>query len=318
MSGTLGSLAFLWSKPEGTYGTAASGDYDALGFLRANLLPRQDLIDVPVLGLGTGRDGTDPILGEFSVDGEIEVPINHAGFGHWLRLMMGAPTTTGSSPDYTHEFRSGAATLPSNTLVLDYGAALGTARYLQSLGVPGNTMGVDFGTSGPATARIGVIAQGAALQTTAGAGTPAAVSGPLFNRINGTISKGGNPLALITEASIEFSNNVEAVRTIRNDNKIAAAVPLRTSVTGRVTARFADGGLQVEATAGTPVDLTIGWVANADRSIIFQIERAYLSKPSAPIEGPGGVSASFDILGSAQSVDCTLKVILKNSVASYA
>jgi hypothetical protein len=83
MSATLGSLAVLWSKPEGSYGIAPSGNYDQLGFFRANLLPRRDLLDVRVLGLGTGRDATDPMLGELTVEGELEVPINQEGFGHW-------------------------------------------------------------------------------------------------------------------------------------------------------------------------------------------------------------------------------------------
>lgn len=39
--------------------------------------------------------------------GGISVPLDLAQFGHWLRSMFGAPTTTGSAPDYTHVFNSG-------------------------------------------------------------------------------------------------------------------------------------------------------------------------------------------------------------------
>lgn len=317
MSATLGSLAVLWAQPETAYGTPAIGNYQQLGFFRANLLPRRDLLDVRVLGLGTGRDATDPMLGELTVEGEMEVPINQEGFGHWLRLVFGAPSTTGETPDFAHVYASGAASLPSNTLVLDYGAALGAARYLQALGVRGNTLGIDFGTSGPATARLGVIAQMGALVSSAGAGTPVPAAGPVFNRINGTITRNGTPLALITEASLEFSNGVEALRTIRNDNRIAAAIPQQTAITGRLTARFAEGGLQAEAAAGTPVDLAFGWEATSQRAITFRIARAFLSQPQAPIEGPGGVSASFEIIGSAEG-QAALTVTLKNAVESYA
>ena len=318
MSATLGSLAFLWARPETTPGTAATGDYHQLGFMRADLLPRQELLDVRVLGLGTGRDASDPMQGAFSVEGELEVPINHAGFGHWLRLLFGPPATTGAAPDFTHVFASGAASLPSNTLVLDYGPALGSARHLQALGVRGNTLGVEFGTSGPATARIGVIGLAAAMLASPGAGTPVVAAGPLFNRITGSIARGGAPLALITEASLEFSNGIEALRTIRDDNRIAAAIPQQTSVTGRITARFAEGGLQLEAAAGTPVDLEMGWQASPTRAIGFRIPRAFLSRPSAPIEGPGGVSAGFEVMGSAEGVAAALTVTLRNAVESYA
>lgn len=318
MSGVRGADSFLLSKPEVTYGTAPAGNYDQLGFFTANLLPRRDLLPVRVLGLGTGKNPTDPMLGEQSVEGEVTVPINQDGFGHWLRLLMGAPDTTGTAPNYTHVFESGKPSLPSNTMVLDYGAGLGSARYLRAVGVRGNTMSVDFGVSGPATARLGVVAQDGTLVTTSGGGTPALAAGAIFNRINGVITTGGSPLALITEASLEFSNNVEGLRTIRNDNKIAAAIPQDVTVGGRVTARFADGGLQAEAMANTPVDLVMGWEVNANRSVMFRVQRAYLSQPSAPIEGPNGVQALFDILASGEGVAGALVVTLKNGVASYA
>lgn len=315
MSGVRGADSSLLSKPETTYGVAATGNYDQLGFFSANLLPRRDLLPVRVLGIGTGRNPTDPMPGEASVEGEVTVPINEAGFGHWLRLLMGPPTTTGTSPNFTHVFASGAASLPSNTLVLDFGAPLGSERHLRTLGTRGNTMGIDFGTSGPATARIGLVAQDGALLSVPGGGTPAVAAGSVFNRVNGVITKGGSELALITEASLEFSNNIEALRTIRNDNKIAAAIPEDVTVGGRVTARFGSGGLQVEAMAGTPVDLVMGWEVSANRSILFRVQRAYLSQPSAPIEGPRGVQAQFDILASGQGVPAALTVTLKNGLA---
>jgi hypothetical protein len=103
-------------------------------------------------------------------------------------------------------------------------------------------LSVDFGTSGPATARIGVVAQDGTLLSAPGGGTPVVAAGSVFNRINGVITKGGSELALITKAALEFSNNLEALRTIRNDNKIAAAIPQDVTVSGRVTARFGSGG----------------------------------------------------------------------------
>lgn len=318
MTGVIGAAVSLWTLPETTYGTAASGNYHQLGIMSASLGGRRNLLDVRVLGLGTGRNPTDPMLGELSVEGDVEVPVNHDGFGHWLRLLFGAPATTGTAPNYTHVFTSGADSLPSNTVVLDYGAALGTNRYMRSLGMRANTMSVSFGVSGPATARLGLVGQTNEMISAAGAGTPVVVAGPLFNKVNGTITKGGATLGMITEATLEFSNNIEALRTIRDDNRIAAAIPENVTVGGRLTARFADGGLQAEALANTPVDLSIGWGISATREIRFRVPRAFLSLPQAPIDGPGGVSVVFDIIGSAESVAGAMIVTLENSVASYA
>jgi hypothetical protein len=48
------------------------------------------------------------------------VPVDVINIGHWLRLLLGAPTTTGTTPNYTHSFGSGAATLPSQAIEVGY------------------------------------------------------------------------------------------------------------------------------------------------------------------------------------------------------
>jgi hypothetical protein len=40
--------------------------------------------------------------------------------GHWLRLLLGPPITTGTSPNFTHSFGSGASALPSNSIEIGY------------------------------------------------------------------------------------------------------------------------------------------------------------------------------------------------------
>jgi hypothetical protein len=47
------------------------------------------------------------------------VPVDLINIGHWLRLLLGAPTTTGST-NFIHTFGSGAASLPSNAMEIGY------------------------------------------------------------------------------------------------------------------------------------------------------------------------------------------------------
>jgi hypothetical protein len=49
-----------------------------------------------------------------TADGDVVVPLDAAAFGFWLKAAFGAPATTGTAPGpFTHEFQSGAWTLPS-------------------------------------------------------------------------------------------------------------------------------------------------------------------------------------------------------------
>lgn len=317
MRGVIGANANLYLRPETSYGTLATGNFTRLGFLRAGLGVSQQLLDLRVLGIGQGRDAGDPMQGEIDTEGEVEIPLNQDGFGHWLRLLLGPPTTTGTSPNFVHVFASGAAALPSASVVLDYGATL-PDRYLVLTGVRAGSLAIGFGPTGPATARIGLMAQGGGLQPGAVHGTPVTVTGTNFLRPQGRILKGTTPLALVTDASLDVSNGLEALRTIRNDRRIEEAEPGGTSITGRVTARLAAGGLLAEALADTPVDLTLGFEASAVRAIEFRLPRTFLSRPRAEIEGPGGVSVTYDLRASADGVGAALSVTLRNSIASYA
>jgi hypothetical protein len=317
-TGVIGAAVSLWMLPEGTYGTAPSGNYHQLGFMSAALGPQQDQIEVPVLGLGTGRNPTDPMLGEINVNETITVPVNQVGFGHWLRLLMGAPVTTNSGADYTHVFTSGAAALPSNTLVLDYGARLGTNRYGKVTGARAASMAVQFSNAGPADAQIALIAQGGEYASSAGAGTPALAAGPVFNRATGVIRLGETAVARVTSSELNMDNGMIPLRTIRADRKIEEAEEGLFTATGSVTVRFAEGGLLPDALAGTPVDLSMGLELSATRRLVFNMPRAFLSQPRAQVEGPGGVSATFGFRASGEGVAGAVIATLKNTATSYA
>jgi hypothetical protein len=317
MPGAIGANAKLYLRPEATYGVLPGGNFIQLAFLTAAIGTRQQLIDARVLGVGTGRDPGDPLLGEIATDGQVEVPINLEGFGHWLRLLMGPPTTSGTAPNLEHEFRSGSATLPSASIVLDYGPQL-TERYAVALGVRASTLEVEFSPTGAATARIGLLAQGGGQQAAAVHGTPVTVTGANFNRASGSIARGATPLALVTGASISFSNGVEALRTIRADRKIEEAEIGLAGVTGRVTTRFADGGLLPDAIANTPVDLRLAFEISADRRLELRMPRAFVGIPRGEVQGPGGVSAEYDLQASGDGVTAALVVTLRNAVAGYA
>jgi hypothetical protein len=319
MTRVVGAQVKAYLKPETTYGTAATGNYTQYGFMRAQMGASNALLNVDILGISANRDPGAPFLGEVDTSASVEVPINLEGFGHWLRLFFGAPASSGST-NFTHNFDSGALTLPSITGVLDYGSLI-TNRYSVNTGLRGSTLEIDFSPTGAATARIGLIGQGELRQSSSPIGTPVLAAGVNFNKFQGSISRAGSALAQVTAATLTYSNGLEAVRTIRSDRKIEGADPGITSLSGRITMRYAatTDALIADAISSTPAELSMALTIDANRSITFTAGDVYLSAASTPVEGPQGVQVQFDWRAAYDATDTRmLRAILKNQTASYA
>jgi hypothetical protein len=313
MARAYGANAQLLGKFETVYGTPPTGNYIKFPFVSTDLGSEQGLIASDLLG--QGRDPAQPIRDVIRVEGNVVVPVDLRNFGHWLKALFGAPTTTGSGP-YTHTFASGAASLPSISLEVGMPEV---PIFFTEAGVRVNSAQLNFARSGAANATLNCIAQGETDNTTTGGGTPTTASLTRFNQFQGTIKKDGTQLGNVTGAQLTYTNNLERIETIRSDGKIDGADPTIAALTGNIEVRFADTALIDAATDNTPMELTFAYIIDADKSLTFTAHEVYLPKPKLAISGPGGVQATFDWQAAkATSPARMLTVVLKNDVASYA
>ena len=192
MPRAIGANAPLLMIPEVTYGTAPGGNWRRVPFLSCNLGAEQPLLDADVIGLGGNRDPAAPFLDTVTVEGDVVVPVDLINIGHWLRLQLGAPTTTGTNPNYTHTFGSGAATLPSQAIEIGYPDV---PSYDVCAGVRADALEIDFRPTGPATATIKLIAQGSVRSGSSSGGTPVSAAYTAFHKAQGSITRGGAALA---------------------------------------------------------------------------------------------------------------------------
>jgi hypothetical protein len=202
-----------------------------------------------------------------------------------------APTTTGTNPNYTHTFGSGAATLPSQAVEVGYPDV---PSFDVCAGVRADTLEIDFSPTGPATATIKLVAQGSVRSGTNSGGSPITAAYTAFNKAQGSITRSGAALAQVTAARLAYSNSIETVRTIRADRRIEGADPGIARATGQITARFADTTLLTQAGNGTAVEFGLAFTIDANRSLTFTLHEVYLALAKTPIEGPAGVEASFE------------------------
>ena len=282
---------------ENTYGTPpAAGAYQLVPFVSSDLDSAQGLIESNVLGLG--RDPSQPFQDAISVDGDIVVPMDLRNIGYWLKAVFGAPTTTGVGP-YTHEFTSGATSLPS--LAVEVGLPE-VPDYPLFSGVRANSIAFNFARSGEAQATVSLIGQGETAQTVSKDAAPVQDTYTRFSQFQGSIKKGGQLLGNVTSASLTYSNNLEKVETIRSDGKIDAVEPGVASLSGNISVRYADTSLMDAARTGTPIDLEFAYTIDADNQLIIQCHEVYLPKPKRSISGPSGIEASYDYQGAKDAV----------------
>lgn len=313
--GAQGSAFKLYGKVEATEGTAPTGNWDQFPCFSFGLTATQDLQQDNVLSSGTTRDAGDPLYGLIRVEGTTRVPIETVHFGRWLKLLMGNPTTTGTT-NYTHTFKSGATSLPSFSFEK---AFPDITRYEVVKGVRANTLQVSMTPDGAAAATVGLMGLSETTGSSSGAGTPVVTSYTRFHAVNGSISKGGSALAAVTAGEFTISNDMEMVPAIRSDYAMEGIDFGQSGASGTLTLRFKDHTLRTDASNRTAVALAYALTIDANTSVTFNFPRAFLAAQGNPIEGPRGVSQQFRFVAAWDTTAATaVSVVYKNAVASYA
>jgi hypothetical protein len=313
-----GARTILLAKQEVTYGVNPGGiDFRQYPFVPPlDLGGAQALLDSPVIGLSSGRDPADPFYDAVTVDGSFGIPIDLSDIGFWLKMLMGAPVTSGAV-NFTHTFKSGGSTaLPSFTAEIGYPDV---PTYLLMTGCKVGGITINAGPTGRPTATLNVLAQDVARAGTSVDASPTLAAGyQQFNNFQGTISRNNVPLGYVTGASFTYSNGLEAIRDIGSGNNIREALEQDTAVSGQITVRLSETTLLTDSEGTTPIELDLIFAIDANRSIEFTIPRAYLPRRKATVQGRAGVDVTFDLRGSFDAtLACAMQVVLRNQTATY-
>ncbi|WP_411958702.1 phage tail tube protein [Paracoccus homiensis] len=302
--GARAQMAFAF---ETAYGTPPVGGFTKMPFASTTLGAEQPLLNSELLGYG--RDPLAPIKDAVTAaDGDVVLPIDAEGFGFWLKAAFGDPVTTGTGP-WTHEFQSGAWTLPS--LSIETGMPE-VPRYAIYSGCVLDQLSWQMQRSGLLTATARLVAQGETVGTVSNAGTPAPIDLKRFGHFNGAITRNGTALGNVVSAQIAYANNLDRIETIRADGRIDGADPSIAALTGSIGVRFDDSTLVTQALDGDPCELEFAYVLPSGESFTFTVHAVYLPRPRIEISGPQGVQATFDwqaARDSALSRMCTATLI---------
>lgn len=144
MARARGANARLHGKFETTYGNLPAGNWLQLPFVSANLGAEQGLIESDLLG--QGREGYDPTLDVVNNDGDVVVPVDARAFGHWLKLVMGAPATEAEGAA-TGTITFSAQPAADSTITIN-----GTAFTFKASGATGNQINLGANLAATTTA----------------------------------------------------------------------------------------------------------------------------------------------------------------------
>jgi len=193
---------------------------------------------------------------------------------------------------YEHVFQTGEEDLPCFTM--ERGNP-DIDRYRLYPSVKANTLALDFQRSGAATAVIGMIAKGMEdITEESQGGNPEILPFSRISQFKGYVKSAGDYVGNLTSSSMNHSNNMEGIQTIRDDDRIDGADEGITSVTGQLNIRLSDSGILASAEAREKVDLEYGYKLSAGQQLRFAIHRATLSLPKDPVTGPGGIEVALN------------------------
>lgn len=312
MARATGSRAKLYLGYETVaYGTAATGNFETMRFISSDFGAAQGIEQDDVLG--TDRQPSAPYRDGIDVGGPLVVPVDLRLFGHWLKLLLGAPVTSGTT-DYTHVFTGGAASLPSASIEI---AHPGVPKYALNTGCMMNSMQLHWAARGNARATCQFVSQAEAVGDASGAGTPTSQTYTRFHQFKGFIKKDDAALATITAIDVTIANNFDPVRVIRDGGLIDGVDLGSLAVNLTITSRFADTTFLDAAVADTAVDLEFGWQISATKSLLIETPAVHLERSKIPVEGPQGISVTTRGIVAKPDAADALTVTLKNDVASY-
>lgn len=302
------SLAF-----EATYGTAPANGYRRVPFISSTLGAEQGLLADDLLGCG--RDPLPPSRDVVNAGGDVVVPVDLRNFGHWLKLLLGAPVTTEDDGVYTHAFTSAKLALPSASIEIGHPEV---PAYAMNKGLLANSLAIRMQRSGQAQATIGLIGQAEVVAGGSGAGVPSELEVTRLSQYQGSISRDGVALGNVVSADLTFSNNYEAVDVLRGDGLIGGGDPGKASFTASLTVRFDSLTLYNLAVAGEATDIAFAYTLDAERQLVIALPSVYLPVPKRPVTGPTGVQATFTVQGARPEPGAAmLTATLVNDVASY-
>lgn len=268
--------------------------------------------------LGSGRHAGKPFYGNKPVTGNLTGPIDLIAIGYILKMVFGAPTTTGVESPYTHTFKVGAIT-PS--FLLEKGWPADSKYYLYN-GCKAAGLNIGFGGNGELRYTVPIIG---AKETYSGDAsyqeTPTTdVSSPatIFHNCDAAAREGGSLIDTLEEISFNFQNNTVMGFGLDGTGEGTHSAEGNPLIDGRIKGMFDVDTIISKGRDHTKSSLSVECASGA-YSLSFLCSELEYSQESPSITGPGGSYLDLSFIGYYYNSDAAsdFHVVLVNSQPSY-
>lgn len=281
---------------------------------------QSDEVDT-ILGGGL-TNSEDPVFPAPGLDDHrvtFEVPLCTTQFGWWLAAYFGAETASGTTPNYTHTWTSGA---PLPYIFFEH--LMKTGRYRRHFGCVGESMEIDLDAerSGFGVAKFTFVGLSEASATSALTGTATAAQAldrPAQKLVNVTYNAvaGGDLMG----GKFSHKRTVKRLRSADGTGlPYAVELDAVSELTGEIRTRFHDDTFYDDGVAMTTRALGLYLLTSATRGIKFDFPTARLSRAPVDVDGPAGVeySPSFRAWQTGAAALMTAKTLNSQATQAFA
>ncbi|MDP3459065.1 MAG: phage tail tube protein [Hyphomonas sp.] len=270
------------------------------------------------------RDMTAPAPTLPNPSGSMTVAMDINAMAFWLKLLLGAPVTTGAADPWTHAFASGKPELPSATLEIP----MGEDRWKAMIGAKLNTFGFSFDKeAGYKRAQLGFSAREVRQITGEDAALFNGLSPTVWPRAKApgtlaTFAIGGVTVGRCMGGGFQYTNNLTPENFADGSRFPSDYFPGAGSaeLTPRIRLdRSAAANAVLDNFAGSegaPFACSVTLPLAAGRSLVLAMGNCHGEKISPVIGGPGPVEFQGRIVASQTSVAPALTATLINGVAA--
>ena len=315
----LGQLTTLSFVDEATFGTAPGTGWRKAYYYTSGL--KEDVPPDPddVIGgdMNNFRDVRPAQLGLSTLAGDLDVPLCIQGVGDWLKLLLGAPTTTNvSGSNYQHIFKSGASVLPTRAIEL----FMLTSDYRQFTGLAAKAAKLSFKPDrGVQKLNLSLIGKAENLLSATGAGSPSATRtySPLRN-FAATLKVDGTAVGQCLSHDFAYDSGLMTDRYINGTNRIAAVVAESfAKADGTTRIRYTGQTFDGYADANSDHTMEVLFTVDANTSLSILLNAVRFGRGGAKITGPAGVEQELPWRAAQTASAEMLTITLKNQQSAY-
>lgn len=257
------------------------------------------------------RQFAQPIQGNLSPQGDVNVEWNADALGYFLYYTFGtAPVVTGTGP-YTHVIQqTPSVILPSLTIEKGF---VDITTYLQYAGARVNRITFAVAPDALVTGAIGFMMANEVVATTPLDATLTDIDHIPFNSFDGSISEGGGVIGVATKLDLTIENQLNPLKVI-GSQFLGALLAQRFKVTGTLEVFFENETLYQKFRNFTESAIVAVLQDQAGSSLTLDLKSVrYTGKtPMIPGEGPVLLSMPFAVHHDTTSGKQVVATVLNN------